>query len=196
MIQWEYTRCTAPDFSLLGREGWEWVTFYAGEHVFKRPAPSATDRFTREQTERALLGASDTSSNDKMRTLSTPHLLNPELAALSRRIGHTQMLLVCDAGFPAPFGLPLGTLDLSVSEDIPTVVQVLEALLLELPHDRMIIAAEMKLRSPERYAWHERHSSPIECHPHAEFKHIARDVVACIRTGDSTPYANTIIVGG
>ncbi len=188
MLEWEYTRSGAPDLNALGREGWELVAIQNGEHLFKRPAPSAIDRFTREQTARALLGTRT--------SCAPPRVLNPELAALIRRIGHTQMLLVCDGGFPVPFGVPGGTLDLSVTADVPTVAQVLDAILPELPHDRVILASEMKECSPERYAWHEQQKSPIECHSHLRFKQFAREAVACVRTGDATPYANVIVVGG
>lgn len=149
---------------------------------------SASERFTREQTERALKGVAP--------LIAAPRVLNPELAALVRRIGHTQMLLICDSGFPVPFDLPLGTLDLSVTADVPTVVQILDAILPELPHDRIIAAQEMRAKSPTRWQWHSRHNTPFEPMPHSAFKVLASAALACIRTGDSTQYANVIVVGG
>jgi D-ribose pyranase len=189
MQTWEYHCSRTPDFKILGDAGWEFVALReGGECVFKRPAPKAVERFTREQTEHALKGAPP--------LCEVPRLLNPQLAALARRVGHTQMLIVCDRGFPAPLDLPLGTLDLSVTSDVPTIPQVLSALLPELPHDRVIVAGEMQQRSPERWAWHHAQRAPVEAHPHAMFKQIAKEALACVRTGDSTPYGNVIIVGG
>lgn len=186
--EWDYCRDRVPDLTRMGAEGWELVAVHDGAFIFKRPAESATERFTREQTERALLGSAPHGI--------PPRVLNPELAALIRRIGHTQMLLICDSGFPVPFDLPGGTLDLSVTADVPTVVQVLEAILPELPHDRIIVASEMAQRSPDRFAWHTRQTARVETHPHASFKALARQATACIRTGDTTAYANAIVVGG
>ena len=37
---------------------------------------------------------------------------------------------------------------------------------------------------------------PLEAVPHLEFKQLARYAVGCIRTGDSAPYANCLVVGG
>ncbi len=188
-MQWEYHRSSNPDLKVLGAEGWELVAHRPdGEFIFKRPLPPAAERFTREQTENALKGVAP--------LYDVPLLLNPNLAALARRIGHTQMLIVCDRGFPVPHSLPLGVVDLSVTSDVPTVPQVLAALLPELPHDRIIVASEMQQRSPDRFAWHSAQRAPVEAHPHLNFKQLAKEAVACIRTGDATPYANVIVVGG
>lgn len=146
-MQWEYYRAIDPDLNALGQAGWELVAQRAnGECVFKRPAPLAVERFTLEQTANALAGATP--------LCEALRLLNPQLAALARRIGHTQLLLVCDRGFPVPANLPLGVIDLSVTSDVPTVPQVLGAMLSELPHDRIVVAREMQQASPERWAWH------------------------------------------
>ncbi|HEY3320939.1 MAG TPA: RbsD/FucU family protein [Planctomycetota bacterium] len=189
MTQWEYKGAKNPELATLGDEGWELVTVRPdGEYIFKRPAPPEMERYTREQTENALAGRSA--------LCPIPRLLNPELAALARRVGHTQMLVVCDRGFPAPLGLPLGVFDVSVTSDVPTIPDVLGALLPELPHDRIIVAREMRQKSPDRFAWHKSQVTPVEIQLHAELKHLAHQAVACIRTGDSTPYGNVIIVGG
>lgn len=188
-MQWEYLLSKEPDWGNLGAEGWELVGVRPnGECVFKRAESPAAERFTDEQTARALKGTRP--------LCNAPRLLNPELAALARRVGHTQMLIVCDRGFPVPQGLPLGVLDLSVTADVPTVPQLLNALLPELPHDRIIVAREMREKSPKRFRWHRAQPAPVEVHPHQHFKHLTREAVACIRTGDATPYANIIIVGG
>lgn len=187
-MEWEYQTQKKPDLAKLGRDGWELVAVLPdGDAIFKRPVPAA-ERFTREQTAAVLKGAAP--------LCEAPRLLNPELAALARRIGHTQMLIVCDRGFPVPHGLPLGVIDLSVTSDVPTIPQVLGALLPELPHDRVIVAQEMAQRSPERFAWHKSQRSPVESHPHAHFKQLASEAAACVRTGDSTAYGNVIVVGG
>jgi len=37
---------------------------------------------------------------------------------------------------------------------------------------------------------------PLEIMSHLDFKHLAATAKATIRTGDTTPYANTILVSG
>ena len=189
MPRWEYFVSSQPDLKALGDSGWELTAIrHGGEHVFKRPLASESERFTREQTANALKGVKP--------LCEMPRLLNPQLAALARRIGHTQMLIVCDAGFPVPTNLPLGVIDLSVTADVPAIPQVLAALLPELPHDRIILAREMQECSPQRWAWHMSQNIPVEPHTHAAFKLLAEEAVACVRTGDCSPYGNVIVVGG
>ena len=188
MQTWEYHLSRTPDFNALGEDGWELIAVRDGEHIFKRASPPAAERFTQEQRQAALKGAATAGE--------PPRLLNPLLASLARRIGHTQTMLVCDCGFPVPLNLPLGVVDLSVTSNVPTVTQVLGALLPELPHDRIIVAQEMQEKSPERWAWHKAHRSPLEAHPHRTFKQLASEALCCVRTGDSTPYGNVLVVGG
>ena len=111
-MEWEYRTEKTPDLEALGREGWELAAFKStGEAVLKRPMPAA-ERFTREQAEHVVKHGA---------TLGKlPTLLNPQLAALVRQIGHTQMLIVCDRGFPLQRDLPLGVVDISVTSDVPT----------------------------------------------------------------------------
>jgi D-ribose pyranase len=182
---WEYHRTDGkPDLEALGREGWELVALDAGEWILKRPAPDLTERFTLEQRDAALAG----------HKAITRHLLNPEVAALIRHVNHTQMLLIADRGFPIP-AVPK-VIDLSLIADVPTIAQVLTAILPDLPLDRLIVATEQKVASPSR--WHEHHTSihRVETVPHLEFKAMARHAVGCIRTGDSTAYGNVLLVGG
>lgn len=185
---WQYRRVTRePDLAALGAEGWELAAVHHGEWIFKRPEPEPSERFTLEQRGAAL---ADPAGHRAV----TRHLLNPEVAALIRRVNHTQMLLIADRGFPIP-PLP-AVIDLSLTADIPTIPQVLSAVLPDLPADRLLLADEQRLASPAR--WEEHHAGPlrVEPVPHLEFKRLARHAVGCIRTGDSAPYANILVVGG
>ena len=185
---WDYKRVVGePDLAALGREGWELVAIYHGEWIFKRPEPDPAERFTLEQREAVL---ADGTSHQPV----TRHLLNPDVAALIRRVNHTQMLLIADRGFPVP-PLPV-VVDLSLTVDIPTIPDVLDAISPDLPADRLIVAEEQCLASPARWEEHWQGDLKVEAVPHLDFKRLARHAVGCIRTGDSTPYGNVIIVGG
>ena len=191
MSGWEYrVETAAPDLAALGREGWELVAIRGGapeEWVFKRMPASPCERFTLEQRDAALADPSAHQAGTRL-------LLNPDVAALIRRVNHTQLLLIADRGFPVP---PLPTvIDLSLTSDIPTIPQVLAAILPDLPADRLIVADEQRLAAPERWQLHAEGRPRVERLPHLEFKRIAAHAVGCIRTGDSTPYSNVLIVGG
>lgn len=188
MTLWEYLRTPDPeDLAALGREGWELVAIQGAEWVFKRPEPDAAERFTRDQRDAAL---ADVAGHQAV----TRHLLNPEVAALIRRVNHTQMLLLADRGFPLP---PLAhAVDLSLTADVPTIPQVLAAIAPDLPLDRLILAAEQREAAPERFAQHQAGPTRVEVVPHLAFKRLAAQAVGYIRTGDATPYANLLLVGG
>ncbi|HWI59116.1 MAG TPA: RbsD/FucU domain-containing protein, partial [Bacillota bacterium] len=53
-------------------------------------------------------------------------ILNPSLLSLLARIRHTNALVISDRGFP--FWPQIETVDISLMNDIPTVLQVLAAL--------------------------------------------------------------------
>lgn len=184
---WEYRREAAPDLHALGHEGWELVAIHQNEWIFKRPAPSPAERFTLEQRDAAL---ADVEAHRSV----TRGLLNPEVAALIRRVNHTQMLLLADRGFPIPRGLP--GVDLSLVADLPTIPQVLAAIAPDLPTDRLIVAEEQRAASPQRWNEHRGSGTRLEAVPHLELKRLAEHAVGYIRTGDSAPYANVLVVGG
>jgi D-ribose pyranase len=185
--RWQYLRLSQPpDLEALGRDGWELVALRGEEWIFKRPEADPAERFTREQREAAL-------ADVEGHRATTRHLLNPEVAALVRRVNHTQMLLLADRGFPLP---PLPVVDLSLAADIPTIPQVLAAVLPDLPADRLIVAEEMQAASPARWEEHRNGPLRVEAVPHLEFKRLARHAAGGIRTGDSSPYANVLLVGG
>jgi D-ribose pyranase len=86
--------------------------------------------------------------------------------------------------------------DISLTADVPTIPQVLAVILPDLPADRLIVAQEQQALSPARWQEHQEGLLPIEAVPHVEFKQLARYAAGCIRTGDSVPYANVLVVGG
>jgi D-ribose pyranase len=186
--RWQYLRLSAePELEPLGAEGWELVAIRGEEWLFKRPTPSPAERFTLDQRAAAL-------ASTPAHAPESRRLLNPQIASLIRQINHTQMLLIADRGFPIP-ALPI-VVDISLTTDIPTIPQVLAAILPDLPADRLIVAEEQQTLSPARWKEHQEGPLPVEAVPHLEFKQLAQHATGCIRTGDSVPYANVLLVGG
>lgn len=186
--RWEYRRVEGQaDLVPLGADGWELVALRGGEWIFKRPEPDPAERFTLDQREVALGEVTGP-------VTVTRRLLNPEVAALIRQVNHTQMLLIADRGFPVP-SLPT-VVDLSLVSDVPTIIQVLDAILPDLPLDRLILAEEAREASPARCTEYEARAPRVEQVSHLELKRLARHAVGCIRTGDSAAYSNVLLVGG
>ena len=123
-------------------------------------------------------------------------ILHPELCALLASTGHTDHVTICDRGFPVPFGPQ--RIDLALVDDIPTVPDVLRAVSGEFTYDRIIITREMTEVSPQRVEELRAIAGdvPLEIMSHVDFKHLCESARATVRTGDSTPYANIIIVSG
>jgi D-ribose pyranase len=123
-------------------------------------------------------------------------ILHPGLSRLLAEAGHTDLITISDRGFPVPLGVE--RIDLGLAAGIPTVLDVLAAIDGEFIIDTVIIAEEMTGASPERYRELKEQFSHVHIRvvPHLEFKQIVPESRAVIKTGDTTPYANIIIVSG
>lgn len=123
-------------------------------------------------------------------------ILNPAISHLLASCGHTDYFTVCDSGFPVPRGPE--RIDLTLLAGQPTVLDVLRAIHAEFSIDRVIIANEMEDVSPGlvKQLKDLLGSIPLETVSHVELKRLGREGHATIRTGDTIPYANIIVVSG
>jgi len=121
-------------------------------------------------------------------------ILNPALLQLLARIRHTNTLVIADRGFP--FWPAIETVDLSLVDDLPTVLQVLDAVLPNFTVGRVFAAIEF--REHNRPAQQEALAArlagiPLTFEPHDDFKKRVPHAIGLIRTGDTLPYANLIL---
>ena len=123
-------------------------------------------------------------------------ILHPGIARLLASTGHTDYFTICDRGFPVPVGPE--RIDLALVDDLPTVLDVLRAIEREFVIDRVIVAEEAEMTSAGYVAALGAVGGGlrVETVPHLELKHLSRDGRATIRTGDTTTYANIIVVSG
>jgi D-ribose pyranase len=123
-------------------------------------------------------------------------ILNPALSHLLASTGHTDYFTVCDRGFPVP--AEPERIDLALVDDIPTVLDVLAAVIAEWTLDRVLITHEMDAISPDRVAEMRAllGDVPFERVSHGQLKRLAQTARATVRTGDTVPYANIIVVSG
>jgi UDP-galactopyranose mutase len=89
-------------------------------------------------------------------------------------------------------------IDLALVDDSPTVLDVLAAIVAEWSLDRVLITHEMDAISPDRVAEMRTllGDIPFERVSHGQLKCLAHDARATVRTGDTVPYANIIVVSG
>ena len=123
-------------------------------------------------------------------------LLNQPISAVIAGMGHTDELVIGDAGLPIPAGPQ--RIDLALTAGIPAFLDTLEAVLSELAVETAVIATEMITVSPNLYAAiQERLGTVRIIHvPHEVLKVRTQSAKAIIRTGEFTPYANIILSSG
>ncbi len=124
-------------------------------------------------------------------------ILNPAILSLLGRVRHTNTLVIADRGFP--FWPQIETVDISLTDDVPTVLQVIAALRPEFNAVRAFMAREFLKHNdiPVRSAFQKALSGiPTVHEPHLEFKKRVPEAIGLIRTGDTIQYANIILVSG
>ena len=123
-------------------------------------------------------------------------LLHGELCREIAMLGHTQTIVISDVGLPIPEGLPV--IDLAVTKGLPSLMDVLSAVLEEGVFESAIIASELKTKNPEVYTKLTSALSKIPCQScsHEDFKDCTETAQCIVRTGEASPYANVILIGG
>lgn len=123
-------------------------------------------------------------------------ILNHRLSAVIAAMGHTDLLVVADAGLPIPPNVE--RIDLAVLPGLPPMLDVLRAVAGDLQVERIIITSELAERNPilEAEIASIFPNIPIDHVPHIEFKSRSTTARAVVRTGEFTPYANVMLVAG
>lgn len=124
-------------------------------------------------------------------------ILHPELNKLIAETGHTDEIVVTDAGLPIPEEVNT-KIDLALQEGMVPFLDLLDAVIAELSVEKIILAEEIKTASPhmlknilERFP-----SIEVEYLAHVDFKERTTKSRGLVRSGEFTPYANVILVGG
>jgi D-ribose pyranase len=124
-------------------------------------------------------------------------ILNPQILSLLARVRHTNALVIADRGFP--FWPMIETVDVSVVDDVPTVLQLIGAV--RANHNfTQAYQAEEFLKNNNTSIRQKFASAlkgvPTTFEPHVEFKKRVSHAIGLIRTGDTVQYANTILISG
>ena len=123
-------------------------------------------------------------------------MLNSHIAKILTDLGHTDCIVIADAGLPIPDGVP--RIDLALTLGTPSFQAVVSAVADDMVIEKIVLAEEiiqandiahqsMKQAFPE---------TVIEYISHEQFKEQTKKAKAVIRTGEATPYANCILQAG
>ncbi len=124
-------------------------------------------------------------------------ILNPQLLSLLARVRHTNALVISDRGFP--FWPAIETVDLSLIDGVPTVLQVLAAVRANFVVAEAYMAEEFLQvnAAPTRRSFATAlRGARLTHEPHVEFKRRVPGAIGLIRTGDTVQYANMILISG
>jgi len=124
-------------------------------------------------------------------------ILNPQILSLLARVRHTNVLVIADRGFP--FWPMIETVDVSVMDDLPTVLQLIKAVRANHNFTQAFQAREF-LKNNSKPMQQKFRSAllglSVKFEPHIEFKKRVPRAIGLIRTGDTVQYANTILISG
>lgn len=121
-------------------------------------------------------------------------ILNPEINSLLSRVRHTNTLVIADRGFP--FWPEIETVDISLVDDIPRVLDVLRALRENFIVGQAFMADEFRVSN--NLAVQQQFQTaldgiPVAFEPHTQLKKRVPDAIGLIRTGDTIQYANLVL---
>ena len=121
-------------------------------------------------------------------------ILNPGVLHLVSRIRHTNTIVIADRGFP--FWPTIETVDISLVDGIPTVLDVLNAFRANFVVGKAWMAEEFRSHNQESVQQcftAALKGTELVYEPHIKFKQRVPRAIGLIRTGDTIPYANMIL---
>jgi D-ribose pyranase len=117
-------------------------------------------------------------------------IINAKLAGALAGLGHTDHVVVCDAGLPIPPGPEV--VDLAFRFGVPSFETVLTGLLEELVVEGATAAEEVE-RNPRSYELLAANLPDLGLVPHEGLKRMVGGAKLVVRTGEATPYSNVIL---
>lgn len=123
-------------------------------------------------------------------------VLNSEIAKVLADLGHTDLVVIGDAGLPVPKGVL--KIDLALKPGTPSFQEVTEVVSSDMHIEKIYIATEIEAGNPSQYEWIKQnfYDKEMACIPHEEFKKMSSNAKVIIRTGEITPYSNCILQAG
>lgn len=121
-------------------------------------------------------------------------LWHPRLMAVVTAMGHTDELVVADAGLPVPGGVEC--IDLLWSRGQPPMLPVLRAVLAELVVEAAWLSTQTKEPKLVADLGDALAGLPVHRLDHQHLKERLAGARVIVRTGESTPYANVILTAG
>lgn len=128
-----------------------------------------------------------------MRT--TEGIIHPQLIRVLGEFGHTDGLVIADAGLPIPRDVE--RVDLGFVPGSPGFFEVLDRVLAEFVVERAVASSEMKEENPTMLEGLRTRLAglgvELQLVAHSEFKRSTTAARAIVRTGEYSPFSNVLL---
>lgn len=131
-------------------------------------------------------------------------LLNSDISAVISRLGHTDQIVIGDAGLPIP--VTIARIDLALTRGVPGFLQVVDVVTQEMQVESAILAEEIVKNNPQihelllaqlaQLEQHQGNQIALRYISHEAFKEQTKQSRAVIRSGECSPFANIILCSG
>lgn len=118
-------------------------------------------------------------------------ILNAELSGALATLGHTDLILIVDAGFPIP--REAHRIDLAVAENLPDLRTVISLIADEIAVEGVVRATDVSTNNPRLDEWLQQRFTDADftTRSHAEvLGELARQAKVIVRTGAFEPWGN------
>ncbi|GGD31292.1 L-fucose mutarotase [Microbacterium faecale] len=118
-------------------------------------------------------------------------ILNAELSGALATLGHTDLLMVVDAGFPIPRSAH--RVDLAIAENLPDLRTVLKLISAEMVVEGVVRADDVTSNNPRLDEWLQQEFTDAEftTRSHADMLgELAQQAKVIVRTGAFEPWGN------
>ncbi|KMJ43911.1 D-ribose pyranase [Xenorhabdus khoisanae] len=131
-------------------------------------------------------------------------LLHSDISAVISRLGHTDQIVISDAGLPIPSSTQ--RIDLALTQGTPDLLSVFDVVVQEVQVEAVILAAEIIEHNPQIHEQIIKRIADLEIQQgnaiaikyvsHSILKEKTEKSKAIIRTGECSPYANILLCSG
>lgn len=128
---------------------------------------------------------------------SSSSILNKDLSEVIASMGHTEYLIVCDAGFPIPNDVR--RVDLALTENVPDLTTVLSLIEKEFIAEKIYVAEDVLTNNKPLYHSIKQiyENVEIDTFPHEKMlTEVSRQAKAIVRTGSFEPWGNIVLQSG
>lgn len=122
-------------------------------------------------------------------------ILNSHISKVLADLGHTDTIVIADAGLPVPSHVE--KIDLALKPGTPSFQEVVSIVTEDMVVEKVILASEIQEDNPSQDRFLTRHfNQEIVYVKHEAFKKMTEQAKVIIRTGEITAYSNCILQAG